>query len=86
MITPCWRKPTEETDIRSGQCDDLHAAHEKAKKDRNTCLFDIKTIPGTMTGNYDGWWRVGTAQISAHKAVEEAAALIKEELKKVKQY
>lgn len=66
--------------------DDLHEANEKAKKEGSTCLFDIKTIPGTMTGNYDGWWRVGTAQVSAHKEVEEAARNIKEELKKAKQF
>lgn len=64
----------------------LHEAFHRAEKERNTCLFDIKTIPGTMTGNYDGWWRVGTAQKSAHATVEEAAMEIKEELKKAKQF
>ncbi len=65
---------------------DLHKAAKKAAKEKETCLFDIKTISGTMTGNYDGWWRVGTAQVSAHKEVEEAAANIKEELKQARQY
>jgi len=37
-------------------------------------LIDIKTVPGTMTDGYDAWWRVGVAQQSRHKAVEEAAA------------
>jgi 3D-(3,5/4)-trihydroxycyclohexane-1,2-dione acylhydrolase (decyclizing) len=64
----------------------LHEAFRKSKNLTSTCLFDIKTIPGTMTGNYDAWWRVGTAQMSPHKAVEEAAADIKEELKKAKQF
>ncbi len=66
--------------------EELHEAFGKAKQENCTCLFDIKTIPGTMTGNYDGWWRVGTAQASAHKEVEAAAAQIKEELKKARQY
>ncbi|HVI39775.1 MAG TPA: hypothetical protein VM577_03870, partial [Anaerovoracaceae bacterium] len=58
----------------------------QARKMESTCLFDIKTIPGTMTDNYDAWWRVGTAQMSAHEEVEQAAAKIKEELKKARQY
>lgn len=65
---------------------ELQLSFQKAEKEKRTCLFDIKTIPGTMTGNYDAWWRVGTAQISVHKEVEEAAANIKEELKKARVY
>lgn len=64
----------------------LHEAFLEAGKESVTCLFDIKTIPGTMTGNYDAWWRVGTAQVSTHREVEAAAVKIKEELKKAKQY
>ncbi len=64
----------------------LHEAFEQSKKESKTCLFDIKTIPGTMTGNYDAWWRVGTAQVSAHKEVVFAANELQKELKKAKPY
>ena len=66
--------------------EELREAFTAAGRESVTCLVDIKTIPGTMTGNYDAWWRVGTAQISAHSEVEAAAIKIKEELKKAKQY
>ena len=49
-------------------------------------LVDIKVLPGTMTGGYEAWWRVGTAQVSKHPAVVEAAKKIKDMASKAKQY
>jgi len=63
------------------------AAGVKAmKKQSKSCLIDIKTLPGTMTDGYDAWWRVGTAQVSKHKAVEEAAADIRRHADQAKKY
>ncbi len=49
-------------------------------------LVDIKVLPGTMTEGYDTWWRVGTAEVSSHQEVEEAAKKIREQSSKVKQF
>lgn len=57
--------------------EELASAFRKAKKATTSCLFDIKTLPGTMTDGYDAWWRVGVAQVSKHDSVEQAAKEIK---------
>ncbi|MDY0289980.1 MAG: 3D-(3,5/4)-trihydroxycyclohexane-1,2-dione acylhydrolase (decyclizing) [Sphaerochaeta sp.] len=49
-------------------------------------LVDIKVLPGTMTEGYEAWWRVGTAEVSSHSAVVEAAEKIRQMSSTVKQY
>ncbi len=49
-------------------------------------LVDIKVVPGTMTEGYEAWWRVGTAQVSAHDSVVQAAEKIREQASKARQY
>ncbi len=49
-------------------------------------LLDIKVLPGTMTDGYEAWWRVGTAEVSNHPAVVEAAKMIKQMASTAKQY
>ncbi len=49
-------------------------------------LIDIKTVPGTMTDGYDAWWRVGVAQQSRHKAVEEAAADVAKHVEQARKF
>ena len=53
--------------------------------DKST-LIDIKTVPGTMTDGYDAWWRVGVAQQSRHKAVEEAAADVAKHVEQARKF
>ena len=56
------------------------------KDSKVSVIMDIKTLPGTMTDGYNAWWRVGTAQISAHPAVEAAAKDIKAHVEKARKY
>lgn len=66
--------------------EELHSAFRKAKKASTSCLFDIKTLPGTMTDGYDAWWRVGVAQMSAHPTVEAAAVEMKKQVDKARTF
>jgi len=65
---------------------EVSAGFKKMKKSKVSCLLDIKTLPGTMTDGYDAWWRVGTAQVSRHKEVVEAAEEMKRETDKARKY
>lgn len=65
---------------------ELHSAFRKMKKAKTSCLLDIKTLPGTMTDGYEAWWRVGTAQVSARPAVEEAAKEIQRQVDKARKF
>lgn len=66
--------------------DELSSAFEKMKASKKTSLLDIKTLPGTMTDGYEAWWRVGTAQVSAHASVEEAAARMQAQVNLAKKF
>lgn len=53
--------------------DELIAAIEDSKKQSVSTLIDIKVLPGTMTGGFEHFWRVGTAQVAKDNRVVEAA-------------
>ena len=65
---------------------DLENSFREMKESKVSCIFDVKTLPGTMTDGYNAWWRVGTAQISAHPSVEEAARDIKKHVDQARKY
>jgi len=65
---------------------ELEESFRESKESKVSSIMDIKTLPGTMTDGYNAWWRVGTAQISAHPAVEEAAKDIKAHVEKARKY
>jgi len=66
--------------------DELFDALENAKKETTATLIDIKVLPGTMTGGYESWWRVGTAQVADNKDVEQAAKKMGETLAQARPY
>lgn len=66
--------------------EELTEAFEGVRASSTVNLVDIKVLPGTMTEGYDTWWRVGTAEVSSHQEVEEAAKKIREQSSKVKQF
>jgi 3D-(3,5/4)-trihydroxycyclohexane-1,2-dione acylhydrolase (decyclizing) len=66
--------------------DEVGKGFRELSESKVSTLIDIKTLPGTMTDGYNAWWRVGTAQISKHAAVEEAAKDIKAHVEKARQY
>ncbi len=65
---------------------ELELCFREMKKSQVSCILDVKTLPGTMTDGYDSWWRVGTAQISAHPSVEAAAREMKLQVEKARKY
>ncbi len=44
-----------------------------------SAVIDVKVTPKSMTGGYDSWWRVGTAEVSQTPAVAEAARRMHEQ-------
>ncbi|QOX65441.1 3D-(3,5/4)-trihydroxycyclohexane-1,2-dione acylhydrolase (decyclizing) [Anoxybacterium hadale] len=66
--------------------EEITEAFAKLKKSEVSSIVDIKTLPGTMTDGYNAWWRVGTAQVSAHPSVESAARDIQEHVAKARMY
>ncbi len=49
-------------------------------------MIDVKVAPKSMTGDYDSWWRVGTAEVSRNQQVVEAAARLKKEIQRARKY
>ena len=49
-------------------------------------MIDVKVTPKSMTGGYDSWWRVGTAQVSGNAQVEEAARRIAREVETARRF
>jgi 3D-(3,5/4)-trihydroxycyclohexane-1,2-dione acylhydrolase (decyclizing) len=65
---------------------ELLAALADAKTQSKVCVFDVKVAPGTMTGGYGGWWRVGIAEVSTRPSVQKCYEAHVEEMKNVRQY
>lgn len=66
--------------------EELHAALADAKKQDRAVLFDIKVLPGSMTPGYANWWRVGVAEVSASKRVQDAYADMRVHVKETRDY
>lgn len=50
----------------------LKEALRQAKLETVTTLIEIPVVPGTNTGGYESWWRVGVAEVSASPKVNAA--------------
>jgi 3D-(3,5/4)-trihydroxycyclohexane-1,2-dione acylhydrolase (decyclizing) len=59
---------------------EFRRAVRKALQESRSTVIDVKVTPKSMTGGYDSWWRVGTAEVSRNKEVVEAAAKLKKEI------
>ncbi len=66
--------------------DELKAALEDAKKQTVSCLFDIKVAHKSMSDGYDAWWRVGVAEVSTSKRVQDAYEDMQANIKKARLY
>ncbi len=60
----------------------LRDALRRAQESPKSVLLDIKVKPGTHSGGYASWWRVGVSQVSQEPAVEKAAQEAQQYLKK----
>ena len=65
---------------------ELKAAIEDARKQTVSTLIEIVVLPGTMTGGYANFWRVGTAEVSEKPAIQEAYKKLHEVVKTLRKY
>ncbi len=59
--------------------DALASAVRDSLAGSTAAVIDVKVTPKSMTGGYDSWWRVGTAEVSGNPRVVEAARQMKKE-------
>jgi 3D-(3,5/4)-trihydroxycyclohexane-1,2-dione acylhydrolase (decyclizing) len=64
----------------------FRAAVKSALAGTVSTVIDVKVTPKSMTGDYESWWRVGTAQVSENGKVEEAARKIAREVQAARKY
>lgn len=66
--------------------DELRAALEASLEDTVSTLIDIKTLPKSMTHDYDAWWHVGVAEVTGSARGKDAWLDKMEMLKKARAY
>jgi 3D-(3,5/4)-trihydroxycyclohexane-1,2-dione acylhydrolase (decyclizing) len=59
--------------LRARTTEELAKAVAEALASKRSVVIDVKVSPKTMTGGYENWWRVGTAQVSGNPEVVKAA-------------
>jgi 3D-(3,5/4)-trihydroxycyclohexane-1,2-dione acylhydrolase (decyclizing) len=72
--------------LRARTPEELAAAVKEALAAKGPVVIDVKVSPKTMTGGYENWWRVGTAQVSTNPEVEKAAREMAAEAAKARQF
>ncbi|WP_068504309.1 3D-(3,5/4)-trihydroxycyclohexane-1,2-dione acylhydrolase (decyclizing) [Paenibacillus kribbensis] len=71
---------------RANTVEEVKAALEDAKKQKNSTLIEMKVLPKTMTDGYNSWWHVGVAEVSDREGIQRAYQRKVDMLKKSKQY
>ena len=66
--------------------DTLRHSLEKARNELGSTLIEVKVLPGTMTGGYYSWWRVGVPEVSKCKATQESHLEMAKEIKKARSF
>jgi 3D-(3,5/4)-trihydroxycyclohexane-1,2-dione acylhydrolase (decyclizing) len=66
--------------------DQLRSAVKSALAGTVSTVIDVKVTPKSMTGGYESWWRVGTAQVSENPAVVEAARRMNKEAESARRF
>ena len=72
--------------FRARTLDEFRRAVRKALKEEGPVVIDAKVVPKSMTGGYEAWWRVGTAEVSENPAVVMAALEVKKQVAKVRKF
>jgi 3D-(3,5/4)-trihydroxycyclohexane-1,2-dione acylhydrolase (decyclizing) len=72
--------------LRARNVDELRAAVAAALQETGPVVIDVKVTPKSMTQGYDSWWRVGTAEVSDNPEVVKAAAEVKLQVAKARQF
>ena len=66
--------------------EELREAIADSKKSKVSTLIEIAVLPGTMTGGYENFWRVGTASVSEKASVQEAYEKLNSVVKELRKY
>ncbi|MFP3090058.1 3D-(3,5/4)-trihydroxycyclohexane-1,2-dione acylhydrolase (decyclizing) [Treponema sp. TIM-1] len=72
--------------LRARTAEELAAAVKEALAADRPVVIDVKVSPKTMTGGYESWWRVGTAQVSDNPEVVKAAKDMAAEVEKTRKF
>ncbi|MDR1307137.1 MAG: 3D-(3,5/4)-trihydroxycyclohexane-1,2-dione acylhydrolase (decyclizing) [Treponema sp.] len=72
--------------LRARTPEELASAVREALASAGPVVIDVKTSAKTMTGGYENWWRVGTAQVSVNPEVEKAAKAMAAEAARARQF
>ena len=70
----------------AADADQLRHILEKARSEYVSTLIEVKVLPGTMTGGYHSWWRVGVPEVSNCKATQESNLEMAREISKARAY
>jgi len=65
---------------------ELREAVRAAREETRSTLIDIKVLPGSMTHGYGNWWRVGVAEVSTSRKVQDAYEENRKNIKKARLY
>ncbi|MBP2076021.1 3D-(3,5/4)-trihydroxycyclohexane-1,2-dione acylhydrolase (decyclizing) [Oceanobacillus polygoni] len=65
--------------------EEFRDALAKAKQDTISTLIHVKTLPSKVTG-YDSWWRLGVAEVSNSKTVQNAFENMEDKLNQARKY
>lgn len=63
---------------------ELQEALCKAREEDRTTLIEVNVVPGSQSGGYESWWRVGVAEVSKGEKVLQAYQEMDEKIKKIK--
>jgi len=72
--------------LRATNVEEFRRAVRKALRETRPVVIDAKVSAKSMTGGYDSWWHVGTAEVADNPKIEQAAREIKAELAKARKY
>ena len=70
----------------AADADQLRLILEKTRSEKVSTLIEVKVLPGTMTGGYHSWWRVGVPEVSNCKATQESNLEMAREISKARTY
>lgn len=51
--------------------DEFKDSFKQARNDTVSTLIHVDVLPGTNSGDYESWWRVGVSEVSSNEDVEE---------------
>ena len=72
--------------LRARTVEEFRRAMKKALRHDGCVVVDAKVTPKSMTGGYESFWRVGTAQVSDNPDVVKAAQVVAENVARSRQF